>query len=94
VSRENTGSQVWADSACRSRKDERWLAERMLTSRIHRSKPAGKPMPPATAWANAKKSPIRTVVEHLFSHQKIRVGSSSAPLALPAPSLGEADAGQ
>jgi transposase, IS5 family len=30
-------------------KNEKWLAERMLTSRIHRRKPAGKPMPQATA---------------------------------------------
>ena len=67
ASRENTGSEVWADTAYRSRRNEKWLAQRMLTSRIHRRKPAGKPMPKATARANAKKSAIRAAVEHVFA---------------------------
>jgi IS5 family transposase len=70
VSRENTGSEVWADSAYRSQRNEKWLAGRMLTSRIHRRKPAGKPMPKATARANARKSSIRAAVEHVFARQK------------------------
>lgn len=74
VSRENTGSRVWADSAYRSQRNENWLAERMLTSRIHRRKPAGKPMPRHIARANAKKSAIRAAVEHVFAHQKTRYG--------------------
>jgi len=74
VSRKNTGSEVWADSAYRSQKNEKWLAERMLTSRIHRRKPAGKPMPQTTARANARKSSIRAAVEHVFAHQKTRFG--------------------
>ena len=74
VSSENTGSEIWADSAYRSRRNEKWLAKRMLTSRIHRRKPTGKPMPKATALANAKKSSVRAVVEHVFAHQKNRFG--------------------
>ena len=74
VSRKNTGSEVWADSAYRSQKNEKWLAERMLTNRIHRRKPAGKPMPQTTARANARKSSIRAAVEHVFAHQKTRFG--------------------
>ncbi len=74
VSRENTGSQVWADSAYRSGENEKWLAERMLTSRIHRRKPAGRSMPRAVAQANARRSSIRAAVEHVFAHQKIRFG--------------------
>lgn len=74
VSRENTGSEVWADSAYRSRTNENWLAARLLTSRIHRRKPAGKRMPQATARANARKSSIRAAVEHVFAHQKTRFG--------------------
>nr|WP_281354652.1 transposase [Aurantimonas aggregata] len=54
VSRESTGSQVWADSAYRSGENEKWLAERMLSSRIHRRKPAGKSMPRAMAKAEAR----------------------------------------
>jgi len=74
VSRENTGSEVWADSAYRSQANEKWLAQRMLTSRIHRRKPGGKPMPRNVARANAKKSAIRAAVEHVFAHQKNRFG--------------------
>lgn len=70
----NTSSEVWADSAYRSQSNEKWLAGRMLTSRIHRRKPAGKPMPPVTAQANAQKSSVRTAVEHVFAHQKNRFG--------------------
>ena len=74
VSPENTGSEVWADSAYRSRTNEKWIAARMLTSRIHHRKPAGKPMPRHTARANAKKSSIRATVEHVLAHQKSRFG--------------------
>jgi transposase, IS5 family len=70
----NTSGEVWADSAYRSQKNEKWLAGKMLTSRIHRRKPAGKPMPQATARANARKSSIRAAVEHVFAHQKNRFG--------------------
>ncbi len=74
VTTENTSSEVWADSAYRSQKNEKWLASKMLTSRIHRRKPAGKPMPEATARANAKKSAVRARIEHVFAHQKNRFG--------------------
>ena len=74
VSTDNTASDVWADSAYRSQRNEKWLSSRMLVSRIHQRKPAGKPMPKATARANAKKSSIRARVEHVFAHQKNRYG--------------------
>ena len=74
IDRQNTASDVWADSAYRSQKNEKWLARAMLTSRIHRRKPAGKPMPRATAQANARKSSVRAAVEHVFAHQKNRFG--------------------
>lgn len=74
VTTDNLSSEVWADSAYRSKKNETWLAGRMLTSRIHRRKPVGKPMPRLMARANAKKSSIRAVVEHVFAHQKVRFG--------------------
>lgn len=72
--RQNTGSEVWANSAYRSQSNEAWLSERMLTSRIHRRKPKGKPMPTATARANAVKSALRARIEHVFAHQKNRFG--------------------
>jgi len=74
VNTENTSSEVRADSACRSQSNEKWLASKMLTSRIHRRKPKGKAMPKAMARANAKKSAIRARVEHVFAHQKMRFG--------------------
>jgi len=74
ISTDNTGGEVWADSAYRSRSNEKWLSDRMLTSRIHRRKPMGKSMPRATARANAAKSSIRAHIEHVFAHQKNRFG--------------------
>ena len=71
---ENSSSELWADSAYRSQKNEKMLEDRMITSRIHRRKPAGKQMPQATARANAKKSSVRAAVEHVFGHQKVRFG--------------------
>lgn len=74
VSKDNTAGDVWADSAYRSQSNEKWLARNMMTSRIHRRKPAGKPMPERTAKANARKSSVRAAVEHIFGHQKNRFG--------------------
>jgi hypothetical protein len=67
----NTASDVWADSAYRSQKNETWLARNML-SRIHRRKPKGKPMPERIARANAAKSAVRAKVEHVIAQQKNR----------------------
>ena len=70
----NTASGVWADTAYRSQANEAYLADRGKVSQIHRKKPAGKPMPKRTAKANAKKSKVRARVEHVFAHQKERMG--------------------
>jgi hypothetical protein len=51
----NTASDVWADTAYRSRANEDFLADCGRISRIHRKKPAGKPMPMRMAKANARK---------------------------------------
>ena len=66
----NTASDVWADTAYRSTKNETMLARRGLVSRIHRKKPKGRPMPERTRRANARKSAVRSKVEHVFAHQK------------------------
>src|SRR3546814_18877066 len=71
---------VWADTAYRSRTNETWLADRMLTSRIHRRKAKGKSMPKATARANAAKSAIRARIEHVPAHQKNRFGLFIRPV--------------
>ena len=70
IDRENTSSEVWADTAYRSQANEAYLASLGKRSRIHRRKPPGKPMARNTSRANAAKSKIRRAVEHPFAHQK------------------------
>ncbi len=70
----NTGSEVWADTAYRSQRNEDWLKANGTASRIHRRKPRGRPMGKRTAKANGRKSSIRAKVEHVFAHQKDRMG--------------------
>jgi IS5 family transposase len=74
LDRTNTASDVWADTAYRSAKNEAMLTRRGLYSRIHRKKPKGKPMPERTRIANAQKSKVRSAVEHVFAHQKGLMG--------------------
>jgi len=74
VLRANTSRDVWADSAYRSGDNEAWLAEQGMISRVHRKKPRGRPMPRPTRRANGRRSAIRSKVEHVFAHQKARMG--------------------
>ncbi len=74
VATDNTASDVWADTAYRSKTNEAWLASKGRVSRIHEKKPRGKPMPEHTARANARKSAVRAKVEHVFAQQKDRMG--------------------
>ena len=74
LDRENTASDVWADTAYRSKKNEAHLAKRGFVSRIHVKKPKGRPMPDATRIANARKSRVRSAVEHVFAHEKGLLG--------------------
>jgi transposase, IS5 family len=74
ISRSNTGSHVWADTAYRSKVNEKHIASQRLVSRIHRRKPKGKPMPTNVARANGAKSKVRSAVEHVFARQKGPMG--------------------
>lgn len=74
VSKNNTASGVWADTAYRSKKNEAFLAKGMFTSNIHQKKPRGQAMPERIARANAKRSAVRSTVEHVFAGQKHRMG--------------------
>ena len=67
---DNIAGDAWADTAYRSAKNEAWLAARGLVSRIHRKKPPGRPMAARTRRANARKSAVRSAVEHVFARQK------------------------
>jgi hypothetical protein len=53
VSKQNTGSGVWADTAYRSKKNQAFLAKGMFTSHIHSEKKPKKPVSEPTARANA-----------------------------------------
>lgn len=70
VTRDNTASTVWADSAYRSKTNEEWLKDNGLKSNIHQRKPEDKPMPEAMSRANGRRSKIRSAVEHVFARQK------------------------
>lgn len=85
VDANNTAADVWADTAYRSAKNEAWLAARGLVSRIHRKKPPGRPMAARTRRANARKSAVRSAVEHVFARQK-------GPMALVVRTIGIARA--
>lgn len=74
LDRANTASEVYADTAYRSAKNEAMLLRRGFVSRIHRKKPKGKAMPERTRFANAQKSKVRSAVEHVFAHQKGLMG--------------------
>ncbi len=74
IDKQNTASDVWADTAYRSAKNEEHMIRNGLRSQIHRKKPKGKPMPEAIARANGKKSKVRAFVEHVFARQKGPMG--------------------
>lgn len=82
---QNTASDVWADTAYRSAKNEAMLAGRGLVSRIHRKKPKGRAMAERTRRANARKSAVRSAVERVFARQK-------GPMALVVRTIGIARA--
>ena len=74
IDQENTARDLWADTSYRSAKNEDLLRERRLVSRIHRKKPRGRPMASRTRRANARKSAVRSSVEHVFAYQKGPMG--------------------
>ena len=53
---------------------EAWLERNGYVSDIHHKKPKGRPMSEATARANGRRSKVRARVEHVFAHQKARMG--------------------
>ena len=74
LDRSNTASPVWADTACRSRKNEKKIARAGLVSKVRFRKPPGRPMPEAKRRANSARSRPRSGVEHVFADQKHRMG--------------------
>ena len=74
LDKSNTAGAVWADTAYRSKANERFMAENGFVSRLHRKKPPDRPMPVRTARANGAKSKVRAKIEHIFAEQKSRMG--------------------
>jgi transposase, IS5 family len=74
LDRTNTASGVWADTAYRSRKNEKRIAGAGLVSKIHFRRAPGKPLKPQHQQANAARSRVRSAVEHPFAEQKGRMG--------------------
>ncbi len=85
ISKANTASDVWADTAYRSKANEQHLADGGLRSQIHRKKRAGRPMAKNVARANNARSKVRAAVEHVFARQK-------GPMALVVRTIGLARA--
>ncbi len=66
----NTASDVWADTAYRSKENEKRLSKRGLISKIHFKKPIRKPLLLPHKKAHADHSKVHSAVEHLFAHLK------------------------
>jgi transposase, IS5 family len=71
---DNTASDVWADSAYRSKANLALIARRGLTPQFQRAKPRRRPMPPHIARGNATRARVRSRVEHVFAAEKRRMG--------------------
>jgi IS5 family transposase len=70
----STASEVWADTAYRSRAHLALLEKRGLVAQFQRAKPRGRPMPPHIPRGNATRARVRSRVEHVFATQKRRMG--------------------
>ena len=69
-SKTNTASDVWADTAYRTKANEQRLADNGLRSPIHRRKPQDRLLPVKIARGNGRRSKVRAAVEHVFARQK------------------------
>jgi IS5 family transposase len=71
---ENTARVVWADTAYRSAKNEKTMADHGFRSEVHHKKPKGRAMDRRVRRANNRKSQIRAHIEHVFAAQKHQMG--------------------
>ncbi|MDE0812288.1 MAG: IS5 family transposase, partial [Alphaproteobacteria bacterium] len=72
LDRDNTASEVWADSVYRSAA----LEEKGLKSRIHRKGRRGKPLSEREKRGNKTRSSVRVRVEHIFGAQSKDMGGT------------------
>ena len=66
----NTASDVWADTAYRTKANEAFLTARGLRSRIHFRRRPGQDLTAPQKKANRARSKVRSAVEGVFAHQK------------------------
>ena len=74
LSKSNTSTDVFADSAYRSAESEAKLKAGGFTSRIHRRANRNHPLSDTQTRANRAKSKIRARIEHVFGAQQNSVG--------------------
>jgi IS5 family transposase len=74
LDRDNTASDVWADTAYRSVANLALLERRGLRPQFQRKKPRGKKMPDHIARGNPIRARVRSRIEHVFAAQKCRRG--------------------
>ena len=70
----NTGRDVWADSAYRSEETEKKLVAKGLKSRILRRGARNTPLTKAQEAVNKARSKVRARVEHIFGDQHTSMG--------------------
>lgn len=74
LDRSNTASQVWADTAYRSQRNEKRITNAGLISKTHFRRAPGKGLTLNRQRANATRLKVRSAVEHPFAEQKSRMG--------------------
>ena len=74
LDKDNTASDVWADSAYRSAETQAHLAARGMRSRIHRKGTRGHPLSEREKKGNKTRSSVRVRVEHVFGDFVTAVG--------------------
>jgi IS5 family transposase len=74
LDKDNTASTVWADTAYRSKRNERHLARSGFLSKVHFRRRPGFDLTPSQAKANAVRSNVRSAIETVFAAQKHRFG--------------------
>ncbi len=74
LDRDNTASDVGADTAYRLATNLALLERRGLKPQFQRKKPRGREMPAHIARGNATRARVRSRVEHVFAAQRCRIG--------------------
>ncbi|MBV9734564.1 MAG: IS5 family transposase [Acidisphaera sp.] len=67
---DNTASDVWTDTAYRSKANLALIGRRGLVAQFQRAKPRGRPMPSHIGRGNATRARVRSRVEHVFAAEK------------------------